>query len=166
MASTYEELSKAKRDQLAELIPEKWRLDTLPPTQKVRDVSGSYLHQYLTPREIEITETDAVGITEHTTTGQWTAVEVTEAFCHRAALAQQLVCPKCKPYLSVWFRLEMPRSTCIGYGVAFPDSLCVGRSIVCTRYFLMTRWKRQKSSTRILPNTVVQSVASMVCQSV
>ncbi|KAL1960109.1 hypothetical protein VTO42DRAFT_281 [Malbranchea cinnamomea] len=92
MMATWEQIAKAKRENLSKLIPEKWKLkDPVPSADVLRDVTGSYVQQFLTPREIEITETDAVGIVQHTTTGKWTAVEVTEAFCHRAALAHQLV---------------------------------------------------------------------------
>ncbi|KAJ5352575.1 hypothetical protein N7452_001549 [Penicillium brevicompactum] len=41
--------------------------------------------------QVEITEAEAVSITQQTTTGAWTSVEVTEAFCHRAAVAHQMV---------------------------------------------------------------------------
>jgi amidase len=92
MAPSWEEISKAKREDLLNQIPEQWRLQNpVPPANLRRDVTGSFIQQFLTPREIEITETDAVGITQRTTVGEWTAVEVTEAFCHRAAIAHQLV---------------------------------------------------------------------------
>jgi amidase len=84
---------KAKRQSILDAIPAKWRLaDPVPPATEVRDVTGSYIQQYLSDREIEITESDAVHIAAQTTTGRWPAVEVAEAFCHRAALAHQLVC--------------------------------------------------------------------------
>ena len=84
--------AEAKRQSILNAIPEKWRLVTpVPPANEQRDVTGDYIRQYLDSREIEITETDAVDIVAHTTSGRWTAVEVTEAFCHRAALAHQLV---------------------------------------------------------------------------
>ena len=65
----------------------------LPSASEQRDVTGKYIQQFLTPREIEITETDAVGIVKNTTPGIWKAREVAEAFCHRAALAHQMVSP-------------------------------------------------------------------------
>lgn len=90
--STWEELGDLKRRSILEAIPAKWRFQQpIPPAEELRDVTGSYIQQFLTAREIEITETDAAGIAEQTTSGNWTAVEVTEAFCHRAALAHQLV---------------------------------------------------------------------------
>ncbi|KAK5798225.1 hypothetical protein VI817_004516 [Penicillium citrinum] len=73
-------------------IPEKWRIQTpIPPPAEQVDVTGVYIQQFLNKREIEITESDAVDIVAKTTSGLWTAVEVTEAFCHRASLAHQLV---------------------------------------------------------------------------
>ncbi|CAG8125344.1 unnamed protein product [Penicillium olsonii] len=89
---SWRDRGEAKRLSILNSIPEKWRLvDPVPPATELRDVTGSYIQQFLTPREIEITETDAAGIAAHTCTGDWSAVEVTEAFCHRAALAHQLV---------------------------------------------------------------------------
>ncbi|PYH91073.1 amidase [Aspergillus ellipticus CBS 707.79] len=88
----WQQLAETKRQAILSAIPEKWRLkDPIPSPAEQRDVTGAYIEQFLTPREIEITEADAIGILAHTTTGKWTAVEVTEAFCHRAALAHQLV---------------------------------------------------------------------------
>jgi amidase len=85
-------LAKEKRDSVNALIPKSWLLPSpLPPTSEQRDVTGKYIQQYLSPREIEITETDAVGIVKKTTSAEWKAREVAEAFCHRAALAHQMV---------------------------------------------------------------------------
>lgn len=83
---------EAKRQSILNAIPTKWRLThPVPPATELRDVTGDYIRQYLTEREIETTETDAVDIVAQTSTGRWSALEVTEAFCHRAALAHQLV---------------------------------------------------------------------------
>ncbi|KAK2806713.1 hypothetical protein FQN50_005707 [Emmonsiellopsis sp. PD_5] len=87
----WEGIAKAKREAVLGLIPEKWRIQSpIPPASELRDVTV-YIQKFLTPREIEITELDTVSLAERTTTGQWTAVEVTEAFCHRSALAHQFV---------------------------------------------------------------------------
>lgn len=95
MTENWRDRGEAKRLSILNTIPEKWRIvDPIPPATELRDVTGSYIQQFLTSREIEITETDAVDITAHTATGSWSAVEVTEAFCHRAALAHQLVRPE------------------------------------------------------------------------
>ena len=87
----WQERAQAKREETVGLIPREWRLERVPTPEEQRDVSGTYLHQFLTPREIEITETAAENILEKTTTGHWTAEEVTRAFAHRAALAHQHV---------------------------------------------------------------------------
>ncbi|KAL4911110.1 hypothetical protein BDW74DRAFT_5788 [Aspergillus multicolor] len=84
--------ANAKRQSTLDAIPEKWRIqEPIPSASELRDVTGPYIQKFLNPREIEITELDAYAIAEKTTTGEWTAVEVIEAFCHRAALAHQLV---------------------------------------------------------------------------
>lgn len=91
-ARSWQELAAAKRESILQSIPVKWRLPgEIPSVQQQRDVTGSYIHQFLSAKEIEITETDAVDIVAKTSVGEWTAVEVTEAFCHRASLAHQLV---------------------------------------------------------------------------
>ena len=92
---SWKDQAKAKKESIDSLIPESWRLKTaVPSVEEQRDVTGKYIQQFLSDREVEITETDAVGIVQHTTTGEWKAEEVTKAFCHRAALAHQLVCPR------------------------------------------------------------------------
>lgn len=88
---TWQQRATAKRDSVNSLIPQEWRISNLPSREEQKDITGPYIHQYLTKQEVEITETDAVGIAEKTTTGKWKAVEVTKAFCHRAALVHQLV---------------------------------------------------------------------------
>jgi len=92
MNETWETQAKAKRDSINKSIPEEWRLSSpIPSAEQQRDVTGSFICQYLSKHEIDITETDAVGIVQKTTTGQWSAAGVAEAFCHRASLAHQLV---------------------------------------------------------------------------
>ncbi|KAF2763633.1 amidase [Teratosphaeria nubilosa] len=89
--ASWKEKGKAKADEVLGLIPKEWRLAKIPSVEEQRDVTGTYIQQFLDKKEIEITETDAIGIVEHTTSGRWTAFEVAKAFCHRAALAHQLV---------------------------------------------------------------------------
>lgn len=89
--SDWEAIAKQKRESVEARIPSEWRISTPPSREDQPNVTGEYIHQYLSPEEIEITETDAVGIAAKTTNGQWSAESVTTAFCHRAALAHQLV---------------------------------------------------------------------------
>ena len=91
MSSDWKQKGQDKAKSVLDLIPKEWKLEKIPSAEEQRDVTGSYLHQYLDKKEIEITETDAVGIVTQTTAGNWTALEVAKAFCHRAALAHQLV---------------------------------------------------------------------------
>ena len=83
--------AQQKQDSIKASIPREWILENVPTAEEQRDVTGKYIRSFLTDREIEITEEDAVGIVERTSCGVWSAVEVTKAFCHRAALAHQLV---------------------------------------------------------------------------
>lgn len=76
-------------------IPSDWRLDTATAAMTVlpRNVlplmSSSTI---LSDREREITNAiDATALLEQIQGGQWTAEEVTVAFCKRAAVAHQLV---------------------------------------------------------------------------
>lgn len=91
MATDWKSLAAAKRDAILKSIPEKWRLAQIPSAEEQKDVTGPYIQQFLDKQEVDITETDAVGIAEKVAAGTWSAVVVTQAFCHRAALAHQLV---------------------------------------------------------------------------
>ncbi|KAK5187945.1 hypothetical protein LTR16_009124, partial [Cryomyces antarcticus] len=87
----WKKLATQKRDSVNDLIPKEWRISSVPSVEEQRDVTGKYIQQFLSDKEVEITETDAVGIVKQTSSGAWSAVEVTKAFCHRAAVAHQLV---------------------------------------------------------------------------
>ena len=93
MAETaWEAAAWKKRQAILSAIPEPWRLkEPIPPPDQQRDITGAYIQQFMSKKEIIITETDAIGILEQTTTGKWSAYEVTQAFCHRAAVAHQMV---------------------------------------------------------------------------
>jgi amidase len=91
MVESWQQRAQAKRESILAAIPKEWRIEN-PPRDKQLDVTGSFIQQYLDKREIEITETTADDIVKQTVAGKWSAEEVTRAFCHRAALAHQLVC--------------------------------------------------------------------------
>lgn len=86
----WQAIAKAKLHSINNSIPEKWRLPTTPSIQQQKDVTGPFITKYLSDKEIELTETDAVGIVKKTCSGEWQAEEVVTAFCHRASLAHQL----------------------------------------------------------------------------
>ncbi|BGP40209.1 hypothetical protein JCM10449v2_004167 [Rhodotorula kratochvilovae] len=82
----------AKKARQAELIPTAWRLseETFAGAgDDVRDVPRTC--GILTARELEITELDEVEeLASRIANGTYSAVEVTTAYCKRAAIAQQL----------------------------------------------------------------------------
>ena len=134
---TWQDLARLKRDSILNSIPTAWRLSSIPSAEEQRDVTGKYIHQFLSAREVEITETDAVDIVKKTSTGQWTAEEVITAFCHRASLAHQLV-----KFVRTW-----------SYGLVTDRR---GRQIACTKRSLMQpskvrgSWTNTTRSTRLL----------------
>jgi len=91
MSTDWKSLATGKREAILNSIPKKWRLDKIPSAEEQKDVTGPYIQQFLDEKEVEITESDAVGIAEKVAAGSWSAVDVAQAFCHRAALAHQLV---------------------------------------------------------------------------
>lgn len=93
MMTNWKDLADAKRQAILDAIPAEWRLQSVPSREEEKDVTGNFMQKqgYLTSTEIEITETDVVGIVGKVAAGTWTAVSVAKAFCHRAAIAHQLV---------------------------------------------------------------------------
>lgn len=87
----WQDIAKEKRDAIHDSIPKSWLTGPLPSAEQQRDVTGDYICRYLSRNEIDITEKDAVDIVKKTSSGEWTAEDVTRAFCHRASLAHQFV---------------------------------------------------------------------------
>lgn len=103
--SDWKTLGKEKAASVNALIPKLWLLTSpLPSVEQQRDVTGKYIQKFLSSEEIDITETDAVGIVQKTTSGTWKARRVAEAFCHRAALAHQMVWIICISLCPILFR--------------------------------------------------------------
>lgn len=89
MTKDWETRAREKREAILAAIPQEWRIEN-PPNDKQIDVTGPFIQQFLSEREVEITEKAVEEILEQTIKGQWKAEEVARAFCHRAALAHQL----------------------------------------------------------------------------
>ena len=89
----WETVAKAKKASLSDLIPPQWKIKPaeVPSTATLRDVTN-YACTFLHPLELEITNSPANKILENIRSLEWTSLDVTRAFCHRAALAHQLVC--------------------------------------------------------------------------
>jgi amidase len=88
----WETAAEAKKANLLDLIPGPWRLkpSEIPSVTDLRDVTN-YICQFLDPRELEITNCSSVKVLENIRSLEWSAVDVTRAFSHRAAVAHQLV---------------------------------------------------------------------------
>jgi amidase len=88
----WEIAAEAKKASLLNLIPRQWRLkpSEIPSITDLRDVTD-YICQHLNPRELEITNASSMKIIENIRSLEWSSLDVTRAFCHRAALAHQLV---------------------------------------------------------------------------
>lgn len=82
-----------KRSYLDEILREWGISDSEQPSLKAQHQPNALetISRYLTAREIEITEKSACFILGKLKLGEWKAWEVMRAFCHRAALAHQLV---------------------------------------------------------------------------
>lgn len=96
-AEDWQTIAAGKRASNAAKIPEEWRLPAktlesihASPNANVLNVPRTC--GILTAREIEITEEyDATALLEKLAAGDFSAYDVTLAFCKRAAIAQQLV---------------------------------------------------------------------------
>lgn len=93
-----------KRVQAAAKIPRDWRLpqgllNIVDPTSKVGVLHIPRECGILTGKELDITENyDAVALLKEIASGRLSSLEVTVAFCKRAAIAQQLVSLLCRSF--------------------------------------------------------------------
>ena len=93
----WESIGNEKRAQAAEKIPKAWRLDAKYTATISETASNNVLNVpgecgLLTSKQLDITENyDATALLENMHSGALSAFEVTEAFCIRAAIAQQVV---------------------------------------------------------------------------
>ncbi|KPI43877.1 putative amidase [Cyphellophora attinorum] len=90
-------IAKRKRKSRDDLIPSKWRLPASaipkdPPSLAKGPQSVHHIpREHLSSAEVEITEGyTAQSLLDAVQRKKYTAVQVAEAFCHRAAIAQQL----------------------------------------------------------------------------
>ncbi|KZV64679.1 amidase [Peniophora sp. CONT] len=80
-----------KRASLSEKIPAAWPLASVPEPSELRN-AVDFPRQFMSERAIAITETtDARVLLAKIASGEYTSYEVTEAFCHRAAISHQVV---------------------------------------------------------------------------
>ncbi|KAL9625231.1 MAG: hypothetical protein Q9160_000633 [Pyrenula sp. 1 TL-2023] len=74
-------------------IPEAWLLNEsqLEQARNRRDITGSFIKAFLSETEGTITDLSAPEIADKIRQSVYSAKETTIAFCHRAAVAHQLV---------------------------------------------------------------------------
>ena len=89
MGSNWEQLAADKRKRIAESIPSDWLIRDLPSDDNVFTYPKE--SGLLSAQEIEITESSATELVAQLAQGKLKSVDVTLAFCKRAAIAQQLV---------------------------------------------------------------------------
>lgn len=89
MASTWEQRAADKRMRIDNAIPAEWKIQTLPTELSVLDFPVN--SGLLSPQELTVTQSSATDLVGKLARGELKAVEVTLAFCKRAALAHQLV---------------------------------------------------------------------------
>ena len=93
----WQQKAQAKQAEAAAKIPAEWRLSP-KALQQVSTSNDSVLDipktcGLLTPEEVAITENyDATALRDKLAAGELTSVQVTTAFCKRAAIAQQVTC--------------------------------------------------------------------------
>lgn len=97
--NSWEKKAAEKRASTFGKIPPEWRLDhaDLERAKKQRDLTGSFIQQYLEPDEVAIITRDSVEIADAVRQGMLTAVAVTTAMCKAAAIAHQIVSPSLNP---------------------------------------------------------------------
>ncbi|EYE98212.1 amidase [Aspergillus ruber CBS 135680] len=88
MSTTWEHLAAEKRGHIDKSIPSEWKISQ-PAQANVMDVPAN--SGILSAEELKITESTATDLVNKLAKGELKAVDVTLAFCKRAALAHQLV---------------------------------------------------------------------------
>jgi amidase len=97
MTTTWEQRAADKRARLDKAIPAEWKIQSSPTQDSFFDYPETC--GILSPKELEITKSSASELVPKLATGTLKSVDVTLAFCKRAALAQQLV--RTLPYIHI-----------------------------------------------------------------
>ncbi|UNI18404.1 Amidase [Purpureocillium takamizusanense] len=88
---SWQDIASACQELVLDAIPCRWRLSEKPESsvKDVRDVPATC--GLMTEKQLAITEQETTQLVSHLHDGRLTSVEVTEAFCARAAIAHQCV---------------------------------------------------------------------------
>lgn len=90
---SWEAKAKAKVAETKSKIPKEWRLNqsSLDKAKQIKKLSGPFIESFLSDEEISITRNDSTLLVEKVKTGEYTALQVAQAFCKTAAIAHQIV---------------------------------------------------------------------------
>lgn len=92
MASDWQSIASATQQAILDSIPLKWRLPAKDKDPAITDKRAiPQTCGLLSDKQLQITELKATALLEKLKTRTLSSVEVTEAFCGRAAIAHQLV---------------------------------------------------------------------------
>ncbi|KAH0536017.1 hypothetical protein FGG08_007084 [Glutinoglossum americanum] len=88
----WQTLAKAKVAATKSEIPQEWVLGQadLEDAKNQRQLSGPFIEKFLDKEELEIIRNDSVPLVEKIASGQYTALQVTRAYCKTAAIAHQI----------------------------------------------------------------------------
>ncbi|THV54386.1 hypothetical protein BGAL_0028g00420 [Botrytis galanthina] len=86
---SWQDIAKDKKDRIDASIPPEWRLKFQPAGDNVME--NTDIGDVMSTNEISITNSSATDLVAKMAKGKLTSVEVTTAFCKRAALAHQLL---------------------------------------------------------------------------
>src|ERR1700761_6288116 len=93
MSSSWQSISHRKKQEQLSRIPKEYLLPG-EYTDQINFLGVPRSCGLLTKKQLEVTENyDATALAKEIKDGRLTSVEVTEAFCKRAAIAHQLVFP-------------------------------------------------------------------------
>lgn len=92
-SQSWQETAAAKRASILDSIPKKWQLTAadLERARKQRDLTGAFIQEFLSEETVAITTRETKDIVSSLQEQTLTAVHVATAFCHAAAVAQQIV---------------------------------------------------------------------------
>ena len=93
LQQSWQNKAEAKVAKTKSKIPAEWILPNsdLEQAKKQRQLSGPFIEKFLEDAELEIIRLDSVPLITKIKAGEYTALQVTKAYCKTAAIAHQIV---------------------------------------------------------------------------